>query len=136
MTTKTNTRPTGAIARILDADALLAKGRDAYVRTYQDANPADLQPGPLPQMILAVDRGNPAIVNGEGVGSIATEEDLIEVYFSNGFSIFPLELTLTDVAHAVSDDTIDLADGIRTFGGRLDANHHRWYSRYDHNHRP
>lgn len=91
------------------------------MRTYPDAASSDLQPGPLPQMILAVARGNPAIVNGEGVGAIATDEDVIEVYFSNGFIVFPLELTLNDVAHAVNDDTIDLADGIRTFGGRLDA---------------
>lgn len=130
------TRPTGAIGYVLSSEVLLAKGRDAYVRTYPTADPSHLRPGPLPQVIIAVDRGTPAIVNSEGVGAIATEGDVIEVYFSTGHTFFPLELTLSEVADAVSEETIDIADSIRSFGDRLNANHHRWHGRYDQNHRP
>ena len=45
------TRPTGAIGYVLSSEVLLAKGRDAYVRTYPTADPSHLRPGPLPQVI-------------------------------------------------------------------------------------
>lgn len=134
--TDTNTRPTGAIAVVLNPDALLERGRRAYVERYPDATPEGLQHGPLPQMLMAVHRGLPAVVNGEGLGEIATAEDRIEVHFSNGMSWFPLELSLEHVGYAATDQTIDLADGIRTFGDRLNANHYAWYRIYDSNPRP
>lgn len=134
--TTTATRPTGAIGHLLDPEALLLKGRDAYVRKFPAADPNHLRPGPLPQVIIAVDRGTPAIVNSEGVGAITTEKDDVAVYFSNGLTIFPLTMTLSEIAYAITDETIDIADAIRSFGARLDANHHHWHSRYDQNHRP
>lgn len=127
----TTTRPTGAITRELDADTLLAIGRKFYVATYDDANPADLMNGPQPQMLFGTDHGKTAaIVNGEGVGATEDEDGQIEIYFSNGFSIFPLTIPLDEIADAVTDATVDLAHGIRTFGDRLEANFGTWHRRY------
>lgn len=128
-----NTRPTGAIAKKIDADALLAVGRAALVAKHPDADPSHLTHGPQPQMMLAVDRGNAAIVNGEGVGAIANENGIIEAYFCYGMTWTPLELELEKVSGTVTDEEIDLAEGIRTFGSRLDSNHHQWFTRYDKN---
>ena len=133
----TTTRRTGAIARILSAEALLEAGRKHYVEEYPDANPADLGHGPTPHMLIAVDRGLGAVVNREGVGDRFNHEtETVDVYFSNGYSVFPLALSIDEIAYAATDDLIDLAEGIRTFGARLDSNHATWFHAYDPEHTP
>ena len=130
-------RPTGAIARVLSANALLEAGRKHYVEEYPNANPANLGHGPTPHMLIAVDRGVGAVINREGVGDRFNHEtETVDVYFSNGYSVFPLALTLDEIGYAATDELIDLAEGIRSFGARLDSNHHTWYSAYDHEHTP
>lgn len=129
-------RPAGAVALVLDPEQLLERGRDAFATQYPDEAPDLLNHGPLPQMMFAVDRGNHAIVNGEGVGSVADDTDQISVHFTYGMSIISIQLTLDAVATAVTEEKIDLRDGIRVFGDRLDSNHYRWYSRYDATYRP
>ena len=127
----TNTRTLGAVTRVLDAETLLAAARVAFTRQYPGEDAARLTHGPLPQMIFAVDRGkSAAIVNTEGVGNIENEDDTIDVCFSHCMSRITVTLTLEEVANAISDETIDLADGIRTFGDRLEVNFHTWRSKY------
>ena len=126
-----NTRSVGAIAVKLDANTLLEKARGEFAKQFPDADAALLTHGPLPQMHFAVDRGNAAVVNREGVGAIADENDTIEVYFSYGTTWVPVVLPLSHIGYATTHDRIDLAEGIRSFGSRLDANHYRWFSRYD-----
>ena len=121
------TRITGARALVLDNDALIALARKSLER---DGIPTEgMTHGPAPQMIFTVAEGT-AIVNNEGVGAIA-EGDTIAVYFSDNFQWFPVDLKVADVIEtAGTSETIDLADGIRTFGARLDANHANWRSRH------
>lgn len=126
-----NTRPAGAIGIKLDAEILLAAAREEFANQHPEADAAQLAHGPLPQMLIAVDRGTGCVVNGEGVGAIADENNRIEVHFSYGFTWLPVPLTLDQIGAAAGDERIDLADGIRTFGSRLDVNHHLWFSRYD-----
>lgn len=126
-----NSRPTGAIAVKLDAEILLAKARAEFAKQFPEADAAQLSHGPQPQMHFAVDRGNAAVVNGEGVGYVATENDTIEVYFSYADTWVPVVLPLSHIGHATTHDRIDLAEGIRTFGSRLDVNHLIWFNRYD-----
>ena len=126
-----NTRPAGAIAIKLDPEILLESAREEFADQNPEANPTHLTHGPLPQMLLAVDRGTGSVVNGEGVGAIANESDYIEVYFGYGMEWVPVMLPLSKVGNAATEQRIDLADGIRTFGSRLDVNHFRWFNRYD-----
>lgn len=130
--TTASTRRRGAIATILDHDALLNAARAVVTDQHPGAKPANLDHGPLPQMLIPVNRGEIAVINNEGVGDIATEDDTIHITFSYGYQFITVALTTDTIATAATTQTIDLADGIRTFGSRLDANHYTWHSRYDH----
>lgn len=130
----TTTRNLGAIATILDNDTLLEAGRRQVTLQYPGTDPQLLTHGYVPNMLIPVNHGERAIVNREGVGAIADEHDIIDVWFTyDNFSAIKVALTLDEIANTTTDQTIDLAHGIRTFGDRLDTNHWRWYSRYDHN---
>ncbi|GAA1892088.1 hypothetical protein GCM10009715_42010 [Paeniglutamicibacter psychrophenolicus] len=124
-------RPTGAIGIKLDKEILLTAAREVFTALHPDADAGQLSHGPLPQMLIAVDRGNGAVVNGEGVGSIANEDGSVDVHFSYGFTWLPIGLALDQINKAATDKRIDLAEGIRTFGARLDANHRQWFRRCD-----
>lgn len=124
-------RQRGAIAFQLEPAALLEAGRAQLAIEHPDSRAELLTNGPLPQMLFAVNRGEIAIVNNEGVGRIADQQDNIEVTFTYGLQYLNLTLSLEAIAHATTEERIDLADGIRTFGSRLDGNHHRWFNRYD-----
>jgi hypothetical protein len=129
------TRPTGAVAAVLDAATLLTAAR-----AVADADPtlADLplSDGPTPQMLIAVDRGVPAIVNHEGVGGVLGEDGAVPVYFRSGTRWEPIAIPLGAINEAITEKRVDLAEGVRTFGARLDSNHRRWFDRYDSEHRP
>ncbi|WP_271986648.1 hypothetical protein [Pseudoclavibacter terrae] len=129
-------RPTGAVAVKLDADILLNRARAAQAARDPRFVPEALTHGPRPQMLIAVDRGNAAVVNGEGVGEVEQDDDRIDVWFTHEGFWDTVELTLEDLNEAATEETIDLADGIRRFGDRLDLNHHSWFGRYDRDHRP
>lgn len=125
-------RPLGAIGIKLDPEVLLEAGRKQFLAQYPGTDAAQLTHGPLPQMLIAVDRGRGAVVNGEGVGSIADETDSVEVHFCcDGYTWLALRLTLDQINEAATAETIDLAQGIRTFGSRLDVNHRQWFDRYE-----
>ena len=127
------TRERGAIAKVLDPEVLVTLGRKALAEKYgqEEMEAMQIGPGPVPQMIFTVDLKTAAIVNCEGVGHIETENGKIAVELSTPFSFFPVELDLGDLGEAVTDREIDLADGIRTFGSRLDSNHALWFERYE-----
>ena len=131
MTTSTSTRPRGASAVVLDPDALLAAARAKFGGTVHH-----LTHGPQPQMLIPVNRGEAAVVNGEGVGEIADESNEIEVYFDYGFQLTTVKLSVDEIALADTGERIDLADGIRVFGARLNANHRIWFRKYDQDNSP
>lgn len=128
----TTNRQQGAIATILDPEALLKIGRANLATTYPHANQGILDHGPLPQMMFPVNHGELAVINSEGVGEIAQEDDTIGVTFAYGFQWITIRLTLEEIGHAATEDKVDIGDGIRTFGDRLDDNYRAWYLRYDH----
>lgn len=129
----TTNRPREAEAFLLDNDALIRAARP--VCAEMGGNPDHLT-SIYTQMLLAVERGLPAIVNSEGVGAILSEADTIGVYLAAQMSIVRIDIPLDALSDAVTDEVIDLADGIRSFGPRLEANFHRWHRAYDHDYRP
>lgn len=82
-------------------------------------------------MMFTVNHGEIAVVNVEGVGHIADENEKVNIYFTQYMSYIEVEIDLSELGGAVTDKEIDLADGIRTFGSRLDSNHYRWFHRYE-----
>lgn len=69
------------------------------------------------------------MVNEEGVGCIA-KNGTIGVWVSAAFERIRIDIPVDDIIVAATAETIDLADGIRIFGARLDSNHHRWFTAY------
>lgn len=121
----------GSIASVLDADALLTAGRELYAEQHPGADvAAAVTHGPLPQMTFTADGDRMAVVNGEGVGGVSADGATVPVWFAVDGMWDTLELPAAAVAQATTLDVIDLADGIRHFGHRLDANHRGWRARY------
>lgn len=78
--------------------------------------------------------GHLYVVCEEGVGWEVTDEDplLIDTYVSTGTGIgifprFQVVLSPAEVRAAATGDEVDLADLIRTFGSRLEANFWVWH---------
>ncbi|WP_146082040.1 hypothetical protein [Pseudoclavibacter sp. Z016] len=129
-------RPTGAVAIKLDADILLNRARAAQAARNPRFVPEALTHGPRPQMLIVVDHGTAAVINGEGVGEVEQDFDRIDVWFARYGAWETVPLSLADINDAATEETIDLADGIRRFGDRLDMNFFRWFGRYDRDHQP
>lgn len=128
---RTDGRKGGAIASPLNPAILLDAGRTAYAERHPGADAAALvEHGPLPQMTFTADGDRVAVVNGEGVGDVSTDGATIDVWFTVGAMWDTLPIPLSAIAEATEAETIDLADGIRHFGDRLDDNHREWRSRY------
>lgn len=123
------TRTRGALAHTINHEKLLELGKQAFTPLYPDHDPARLEHGPLPQMLIVVDDLKHAVVNGEGVGKVEQEDGTVEVAFVYGMSVLNLPINVEDALRLASADRIDLADGIRTFGDRLDTNHSIWARR-------
>lgn len=117
-----NNRNRGAFATILNEDTLVAHANSLL----PNDDPLKFS-GFGRQMLLDTNDG-PAVINGEGVGNIP-QKDTIAVFLSYGMTLTPVDLPVSVIEAAKTDEKIDLADGIRVFGARLDANHHEWYSR-------
>lgn len=81
-------------------------------------------------MLLIVDRDLAAIVNGAGVGAVADVHNIIDIWFFYDDELIMVALHLATIANAFTLDEIDIADGIRTCGDQLDANHREWYDRF------
>ena len=129
MPNATSTRRRGATATVLDREMLLVAAREQFPSQYPDfaEEAGGLTHGPGHQMLLETADGL-AVVNSEGVGN-GTVDGTISLHFSYGFTWTPVTLTVEQVEAAKTSETIDLADGIRTFGDRLDSNHFLWWSR-------
>lgn len=128
---RTDGRMGGAVASRLNPAVLLNAGRAAYGEAHPGVDAAALvEDGPLPQMTFTADGDRVAVVNGEGVGSVSTDGSTVDVWFTVGAMWDTLPIPLSAIAEATDTETIDLADGIRNFGARLDGNHHEWRARY------
>ena len=74
------------------------------------------------------------VIGSEGVGYEVTEESPLEINFhgrkESSFSMFPVvaaTLSPAEVRDLPTGEQVDLADHIRTFGGRLEDNFRLWY---------
>lgn len=68
-----------------------------------------------------------AVVNTEGVG-MAERDRTVGVYCLGAFEYVIVHVDVDELAQ-LTEDEVDLADFIRTFGGRLNANHYTWFRR-------
>lgn len=113
-------RPRGAVGILLDPEILLAGIRAAY--------PEDTITGlDGPQLLLETRQGW-AVIGTEGVGYYE-HEGSIEIWCKVSlFSSTTFSASVDAVLAARTAETIDSADHIRVFGGRLDSNHYLWYT--------
>lgn len=128
--TSTTNRKRGAIAAVLDTDALVVATRAALTATDSTLDVSQVHVDRMaPHMLIESKDGRAAVVNVEGVGAFE-DEGTVTVWATEGFGSFPVEVPVTAIVEAATDEEIDLADGIRTFGARLDSNHHLWWLEY------
>lgn len=128
-------RPEGAIVNKFDD----AKMKRAIIEEVKRHNPnTDLTPEkinfPYWHYMMLQSNGVIAVINDEGVGQEeykADGESYCKILAAVGLS-FPDEfpMRVSELKKALSKDTIDLAEAIRSFGSRLDSNHYMWYRRY------
>lgn len=122
-------RDRGVTLTVLDLDPLLSK----LAEEVQDRMPDSRLEFRMTYAVAEKD-GKTFVVCNEGVGWKVTEEDPLEVaVFSSspeGFSMFPqyrIVLSPDEVRKYATGEKIDLADLVRTFGGRLEDNFWIWH---------
>ena len=125
----TSTRYRGAVVTVLDGEKLLTAARAEAASQYPDMRPESLH-SIYQQMLMVTSGGRHAVVNSEGVGS-REEDGRLSVWLVADMTVMPVEVSVPAVLAARTAEAIDLADGIRTFGIRLDVNHGLWAREYD-----
>lgn len=127
---RTSTREYGVLVPQLDNERLLELGKRVAREAYPGEDLAALQVAHQPQMLVTIPGpglAKTAVVNREGVGHIEKDRT-VAVYFTHHYTTFALDLPLEEVQACWDCTTIiDLADGIRTFGARLEVNFYRWH---------
>ena len=126
-TMRSNDRPHGATGYVLDTDKLTIA-----LRNITGINTAQTWGNPV--LVYGEDKSW-AVVNTEGVGGKADDYDKpARVWFDRetpeGYISVQLEDELVSfdyIQWCVTDELVDLADHIRSFGARLDNNHAIWY---------
>lgn len=118
-----SSRKRGAIASVLDMDVLV---RHANEQIADDESTLKFHTENGTRMLLETEVG-PAVLDSEGVG-YERDGNTITVNLCYGITMTPVDLPLAVIEKAKTDQRIDIADGIRTFGDRLDANHQTWFS--------
>jgi len=128
-------RNKGALVYTLDQQEVAFNIAHALWRKYRDQTNQNLQfyidgVKPLESGLVYGDGKAWALVNTEGVGSYAEDYNhTVEAWYSfYGGEYQATELEFTDVDSAVTGQTEDLSEFIRTFGDRLENNFDSWYS--------
>lgn len=116
-------RQRGTIVTVLDQDILVRYANEHFT---DDTN-LKFRPGFARQMLLLTEDG-PAVINTEGLGYVLAG-DAVAVILEYGMSLTDVDVPLDLIEAAKTDEHIDLADGIRIFGDRLDQNHDLWCAR-------
>lgn len=127
---RTDDRPRGVIAHVLDPDVLLDAARTVYARNHPGANAAVLVGhGPLPHVTFPADDSTAeAVVNADGVGATTVAEN-IPVHVTVAGDPAVLNLPASIIEQAKTPETVDLADAI-TPGPEGDQRHAVWHRRY------
>jgi hypothetical protein len=126
--TRLERRPKGALAYPLNSAELASIIEDDLRKQGYELNGTiEVYPSAL---VYGSDT-NWAVVNSEGVGSLAVDYDAtVTVHFSIGaydMLIREHEFRFHEIEGAMLNNNVDLADFIRVFGDRLDSNHSLWY---------
>jgi hypothetical protein len=86
-----------------------------------------------PMVVATGDKGL-ATICGEGVGWFVDENGKLPVnYYVGEYGSGYLDITPFELLPLISDETIDLADFVRSFGDRLENNFYIW-TNYTRNH--
>lgn len=136
MNTDTNatTRPLGARAQVLSTRALIELGATTLEAQRPDLVGFTL--GPEPHVLIAADRGVPAVIDADGTGYLMDDDQMIRVTYGDRYGQpFTLAFTLEQIDQALTGDTIDLADVISR-GAEGDRRHAEWWGRYDVDYNP
>ena len=125
-TSRYDQRTRGVTLRVLDLTPVLAD--------IAEPGPGETVRAGFDPYATVEHDGHLYVVCNEGVGWEVTDDDPlpVDLYVSapTGFGIFPRwEVTLTpaDVHRLATDDEVDLADLIRSFGARLESNFWAWH---------
>lgn len=117
---RTIDRTRGVTLRVLDINRVAAEASKQLDRTLRTS---------FEPYAMAEHDGHLYVVCNEGVGWEVTDKDplYLDLYAhsENGISIFPTcqaKLSPAEVRELATDQEIDLADLIRTFGSRLESN--------------
>jgi len=79
-----------------------------------------------PMVVVTGDKGI-ATVCGEGVGWFVDDKGLLPIdYYVGEYGSGYLDVTPEELMPLISNETIDLADFIRSFGDRLENNFYSW----------
>lgn len=128
----------GATAHIIDGDLLTPTARKILAKTRPELPPMLIDTVNVEkrkQFVIAVGENTLAVVNDEGVGCFA-KNGTIGIWVCAAFERILIDVPVDDIVAATTDETIDLADGIRLFGARLDSNHYQWFTAYTGTYQP
>lgn len=131
-------RSKGLLVHRLDSEKLLAVGLAVLTAQYGELDEvASVEPLVLvktnKQSVWSVDpQPQLAVVCSEGVGWQEDDKDGLVPFFVDfghyGSHALKVRVHPRVIEACVTDETVDLADFIRTFGARLDSNFYLWKS--------
>ena len=126
-------RDRGVMLKVLDLSEVEAEATEMYRKEKGDPD-GRIEAGWTPWGVAEKD-GKLYVVCNEGVGYEVTDEEplVVDLYrrAEGSMTIFPTmqaNLAPDDVRRFTTDEEIDLADLVRTFGQRLEDNFGLWYS--------
>ena len=122
-----NHRPTGTAIHLLDTDKLKKLVTDVAIENGKPGANDHVEPD---RLALVMDRDeNFYVLCTEGVGWHADENGMMLIPCSTGMSWCEFEFRLGDVIDCISEETVELAEFVRTFGSRLESNFGLWYDK-------
>jgi len=132
-------RPTGTIAYLLNAEMIAHDVKHRLSATAQplpcDSSACRIdilkQFTPFATALVFGTDKRWALVNTEGVGNFADDYDAkasIYSWLQGGDNTALTPLGFDQVQSALTGESMDLSEFIRTFGNRLDSNHWGWHN--------
>jgi hypothetical protein len=129
----TTDRARGITLRVLDFDAFTAKitgEQSEYDALKIDYTYALATRGSATYGICTEGVGSEVPLDNDGNGLVVDWRGENKTETGYSFSMFPVarySFDLDDLAEFETGTTVDLADFVRTFGGRLESNFWAWY---------
>jgi hypothetical protein len=120
---------------VLDSAELTKRVQTVLIATYGDIDVSQAEAMPLLMVGLA-DKdgwgdGKLAFINTEGVGEIADDYNLVDVWYytSNWGQLNTIKVGRKLLVGMATDEKQDLAEWVRVFGSRLDSNVRIWQNK-------